>query len=190
MGMELGEVRNDHRDGLLSPYLRRHRVEVSIPYLRGSVLDYGCATGTLAEHVAADSYFGLDRDEDSLETARNNHPSHRFGTVDDVDNEEYDTIAALAVIEHLPDPEAFMTWCEERLRSGGHLLITTGIPQTDWLHDIGSKMGLLSREVHEEHVSIMNAKGLAGLATDKLSLVEQKYFLFGVNHLAVFRLGG
>ena len=56
-------------EGLLSPWLWRKRVAAAFPHLRGKVLDIGCGSGALAEHVTAESYTGVDIDRDSLAIA-------------------------------------------------------------------------------------------------------------------------
>ena len=38
-------------EGILSPYLRRKRIQAATPYLKGGVLDVGCGGGVLATLV-------------------------------------------------------------------------------------------------------------------------------------------
>lgn len=183
-------VARDRRDGLLSPFLRKRRIVAALPYLRGRILDYGCGPGALAEYVPPHQYLGVDIDQDALDDATKMFPDHSFARPSDVVEKRFDSIAAIAVIEHLPSPHEFMEWACGRLQLGGRLILTTGLPQTDFLHDIGSRVFLLSQEAHEEHVSVIGKKGLLGLATDQLESIKYRRFLWGLNQLVVYELTG
>ena len=94
-------------EGLLSPFLRRQRFKAVRPYLRGRVLDVGCGTGALAAFVSPDCYLGVEIDYDSLAKARAAYPRHRFESALPNSGERFDTVIALAVIEHVLDPAGF-----------------------------------------------------------------------------------
>lgn len=96
-------------EGLLSPWLRRKRIEASIPYLNGRVLDFGCGSGAMAEYVDADNYLGVEIDKDSLQQARSRFPSHQFVSELPEQTEKFDTVISLAVIEHVSNPAEFFT---------------------------------------------------------------------------------
>ena len=112
--------------GLLSPYLRNRRLAMARPLLTGRVLDVGCAEGHLAESVPADRYVGVDLDPDILVEARAAHPDHVFMGLDQLDEgERFDTVVALAVIEHVPDPEGWLRRWAGMLEPGGQVVLTT-----------------------------------------------------------------
>ncbi|MHA1567622.1 MAG: class I SAM-dependent methyltransferase [Alphaproteobacteria bacterium] len=95
------------REGLLSPFLRKQRSKAARPYLKGRVLDVGCGAGALAKLIDPESYVGIDIDEDPLNRARRDFPHHRFESALPEGSKKFDTVVALAVIEHVPDPSAF-----------------------------------------------------------------------------------
>jgi len=38
----------DQADGFLSPFLRKKRIEMALPFIKGRVIDIGCGVGKLA----------------------------------------------------------------------------------------------------------------------------------------------
>ena len=95
-------------EGLLSPFLQRRRISAAVPYLRGRVLDIGCGSGALAEFVDPAQYLGIDCDAVSLRLARKNFPRYEFQTNNPEASMEFDTIVALAIIEHVENPGKFL----------------------------------------------------------------------------------
>lgn len=180
----------NHLTGLLSPYLRRRRIKVARPYLDSArILDYGCGIGVLANFVAPDQYTGVDSDADVVEIARRLHPRHRFEQLDRFeDGRSYDRIIALAVIEHLPNPGAFLRWARGHLApSGGMIVVTTPLPALEWAHTLGGHLRIFSSEGPQGHPSLLDRRALERLAREVgLPLKRYERFLFGANQLAVF----
>ena len=180
-------------EGLLSPWLRQERIEAARPYLAGTVLDVGCGSGSLAEHVHADRYCGVDIDADSLAIARANYPEYRFLDALPEAAPAFDTIVSLAVIEHVPDPGQFLTELKARLNTTTdcRIVITTPRPAVDWVHTAGSAIGLFSGHASEEHEELLDRPELerAGQAAN-LELVTYRRFLFGANQLVIYRAAG
>jgi len=52
----------DQTDGFLSPFLRKKRIEMALPFIKGRVIDIGCGVGKLAKYVEAENYVGIDKD--------------------------------------------------------------------------------------------------------------------------------
>jgi 2-polyprenyl-3-methyl-5-hydroxy-6-metoxy-1,4-benzoquinol methylase len=180
-------------EGLLSPWLRRKRIEAALPHLAGRVLDVGCGSGALAAHVAADRYCGVDIDAESLALARRRYPDHEFREALPASGDDFDTIVSLAVIEHVPDPARFLTELKARLgaATGSRIVISTPRPAVDWIHTAGSAVGLFSGHASEEHEELLDRPDLERAATDSgLELESFRRFLFGANQLAVFRRHG
>lgn len=173
--------------GLLSPYLRNRRLAAAKPHIEGRVLDIGCAEGHLADGVAADRYVGVDLDDDILVEARLAHPEHRFMGLDELDaTERFDTVVALAVIEHVPDPADWLARWSGQLVPGGRVVVTTPYDRYEPMHGFAAKLGLASDEAHDEHETTFNRESLDELfQTVGLKLTTYKRFLMGLNQVAV-----
>jgi len=178
-------------EGLLSSFLRTRRLNAALPYIRGSVLDFGCGGGALAQYCDADSYVGVDRSADALAAARASFPRHRFQ--EDLPNDEqFGTVVALALIEHLEKPDEWLLEMAGFVKPGGWLVLTTPHPAFRTIHDVGAHIGLFSREASEEHETFFRRDDLKKLAMQAgLSLFRYRRFLLGANQLAVLeRQGG
>lgn len=176
-------------EGLLSPWLRKQRFKAALPYLKGNVLDFGCGSGMLAEFVDADFYLGVEVDEASLQQACSNYSSHHFTSKLPDSGEKFDTILALAVIEHINNPAEFLARLSEylNLSSSAHIVLTTPHPSVDWIHGLGAKIGLFSQHANEEHEELLDRQKLekAGKSAG-MRMISYKRFLFGANQIAVF----
>ncbi len=180
----------DQTDGLLSPFLRRRRIAAVRAHLSGRVLDFGCGTGALAAALPPENYLGVERDAESLRLARSRFPLHRFITPGELDTETYgfDTVAALAVIEHFSKPGDFFRLVRPHLKDGGRLVITTPRPLTEAMHRLGSRLGLFSRAADEEHEDLLNRKSLQKACREEgFEMCHYRRFLLGLNQLAVLR---
>lgn len=176
-------------EGLLSSFLRRQRLRAAQPYLIGRILDVGCGSGALAGFVDFASYVGVDVDATSLKRAENNFPRHRFQKSLPSTTEKFDTVISLAVIEHVPDPVIFLNSLTRYLKSQStaRIVLTTPHPSFEWVHDIGSSVGLFSKHANEEHETLLDEEQLraTGLAVG-LKLLIYERFLLGANQIAVF----
>jgi len=180
-------------EGLLSPLLRRRRINAVRPYLNGRILDVGCGSGALAGMVPPERYLGIDTDAISLKTAASTHAAHRFQNTFPVDGERFDTVVSLAVIEHVKDPEQFLGQLARQLlpAENSRLVLTTPHPSTDWIHDFGATIGLFSKHANEEHEQLLDHARLRSAGADcGLRMVHFERFLFGVHQLAVFAVDG
>lgn len=180
----------DQISGLLSPWLRRRRFAAARPFWGdGDVLDYGCGVGELAATVPRHRYLGIDRDAESLALARRAHPDHRFVTPEELDAgppRRFDAVVALALIEHLADPDAWVEETARRLRAGGRLVLTTPEPRLQWAHDLGARLGVFSRSGAEEHQSLIDRRRVGAIAQRAgLDVEVYRRFLLGANQLIV-----
>lgn len=176
-------------EGILSPFLRRQRMNATRPYLRERILDVGCGTGMLAGEIQPECYLGIEIDQVSLDYAINQFPSHSFQESLPNETEKFDTVISLAVIEHVKNPEEFLADLSKRLKpnADARIVITTPHPSMDWIHDLGATIGLFSQHANDEHEELLD-RSMLELAGKKagLRLVSYKRFLFGANQLAVF----
>ncbi len=176
-------------EGMLSPFLRRHRVNAVKRYLKGNILDVGCGTGILAGEVSPDHYLGVERDPFSIEIAISKFNEHKFQTIWPDDKQKFDTVVALAVIEHVKCPKQFLGELAEQLKpdESARVVITTPSPSMDWIHDLGASVGLFSKHANQEHEKLLD-RGTLESAGEKVGLHLRMYrrFLFGANQIAVF----
>ena len=150
------------------------------------VVVFGVIIGSL---TTTDLYLGVEVDPVSLDSAVRNFPVHRFQKVLPDATEKFDTVIALAVIEHVKKPEYFLAELAKRLKidKSVRVVITTPHPSMDWIHDLGASIGLFSKHANEEHEELLDRVKLEFVGTKAgLNLVSYKRFLFGANQLAVF----
>lgn len=178
---------SNQANGLLSPWLRKKRIQIAVPYIKGRVLDYGCGVGVLAEFCKPDCYLGVDVDQESLTIARTRYPNFTF-ELDVSDTEKFDTIIALAVIEHVAKPQDFLKKLQLMLKSEGQIIFSTPHPAFEWIHSLGAQVGLFSKEAHEEHQQLIDLKFMGQLAISlDLQVIEYHKFLMGANQLFVLK---
>jgi 2-polyprenyl-3-methyl-5-hydroxy-6-metoxy-1,4-benzoquinol methylase len=160
-------------------------MRISQEYLRGRVLDFGCNDGPLLAFCDAENYVGLDIAEAGLERARAKHPGVRFVSAIEP-GEKFDTIAALAMIEHVPNPGGLLEQWAGMLAPGGRIVLTTPHPRMEWAHTVGAKLKVFSSEAHDEHEDLLDRPKMAELAAKAgLRILVYKRFLFGANQLFV-----
>lgn len=177
---------NQASQGLLSPFLQSQRLVAAKPYLCGAVLDIGCGNGALAQFCAPDGYYGFDIDAETVAVARAGRPAHRFENVMPAPEAVFDTIASLAVIEHVPDPGAVLRAWAAHLKPGGKMVLTTPLPALEWAHELGAKVGIFSHDAAEEHETLLDRAAVEALLQGgPLKLDLYKRFLGGANQLFV-----
>jgi len=99
------------------------------------VLDVGCGGGLIAEPLArlGARVAGLDPAPETIEAARRHAAAqgldiaYRAGRVEDLaaEAETFDALVCLEVVEHVPDPAAFLAACARLVRPGGLMLLST-----------------------------------------------------------------
>ena len=173
----------------MSPFLRRQRLRAAAPHLRGRVLDVGCGSGGLASLMLPADYVGIEIDTASRQRAATRFPGHRFLEAFPAISERFDTVVGLAVLEHVPDPVAFVQLLATHLTNDptARLVLTTPHPSVERLHRVGARIGLFSRAANEEHHALLDRRRLEDVGRQAgLRLVLYRRFLFGANQLAVY----
>lgn len=100
------------------------------PYVRaGRLLDIGCSCGYFMEVAAAHGFEvrGVEFSRSAIAAAR---PDVRArivnGSLEDLPaDERFDLISAFDLVEHVPDPAAFLQQCHARLVPGGTIVLST-----------------------------------------------------------------
>lgn len=178
-------------EGLLSPFLRKERFRKVIPYLKGKILDYGCGSGGLARYVLPELYNGFEPDPVSLKIARSRFPGHKFLSCPD-EQDRFDTVVALAVLEHADNPVEFLCRLSAYLDDSpdARLVLTTPHPSLNRIYAAGSKLSLFSKHAYKEHKSLLDyTKTKAAANSAGLRMVVYQRFLLGANQLFVFEKG-
>lgn len=132
--------------------LMQYRYEALEPYFRGDrCLEMGCADGLMTERLVDkfERVVAVDGSQTYCDETRGRIDSDALTVVrsmfDDFDaDESFDTIVACHVLEHLAEPQPFLTHLRELLAEDGRLLVD--VPNAGSLHRrVGVKMGLLDR---------------------------------------------
>jgi 2-polyprenyl-6-hydroxyphenyl methylase/3-demethylubiquinone-9 3-methyltransferase len=99
------------------------------------ILDVGCGAGLAAEALARSGHdvLGIDAAGDAIDTARTHAEgqgvrlAYRTALVEDLvaENQHFPVITALEVIEHVPDPAAFVRVLATLLEPDGMLVLST-----------------------------------------------------------------
>lgn len=94
-----------------------------------SVLDYGCGPGSflalLRDQFGFKSVEGLEIEPLSREIARDVYGLHLASNSRELTRQEYDVVVLLEVLEHVPEPDAFLRHVAPLVRDGGQLLVST-----------------------------------------------------------------
>jgi 2-polyprenyl-3-methyl-5-hydroxy-6-metoxy-1,4-benzoquinol methylase len=173
-------------EGLLSPILKNARFKaVSDLILPGDlVLDIGCGSGDLAQLIKPLNYYGYDIDEYSLSLAKKKYPKHVFKNK--LPTKKFNKIISLAVIEHVKGPIKFLNNLKSNLKSSGIIILSTPHPAFEWIHDIGSRLGLFSSHASEEHETLINYKSMLKISRKSgLKIISSRRFLFFANQLFI-----
>lgn len=124
------DVALDHHHYLVLEPLHRWLEEVAAPALSGTVIDYGCGGQPYRELFLryAKRYVGAD-----VAAAQGVELDILFepGRPLPLPDASADGIASTQVLEHVPDPAAYLKECARLLRTGGVLVIT--VPM-QWRH--------------------------------------------------------
>lgn len=97
-----------------------------------SIIDIGCGGGLVCEPFVrmGAAVTGIDADENAISVATDHAASQDLsikyihGTAEEVP-QTFDVVLALEIIEHVPDPEAFVQTCFNLCNPGGIIIFST-----------------------------------------------------------------
>jgi SAM-dependent methyltransferase len=98
------------------------------------VLDVGCGAGNMAHHLAHYGHVvGVDMNPKPLQVATERGLDVREGSADDLpfDDQQFDLVALLDTVEHVPNEHGVFAECHRVLKPGGKLIVT--VPALMWL---------------------------------------------------------
>lgn len=179
---------------VLSGYLAGARLRRAAPYIRGDVLDLGCAGARILTEFGdrISSYTGIDHDDASITELRQAYPESTFlaRNLDDDPlelNRQFDCVAMLAIVEHLFNQKHVFSQVKRLLKPDGRVVITTPTPLgNDVVHRLGARVGLFAGSAADDHIVIYNRHRFTILA-EEVGLTLEKYesFQLGCNQFAV-----
>lgn len=135
----------------------------------GKLLDVGCAMGFFIDEASKRGWQvqGLDVSSFAVEYAKSNFGlDARHGSLTELDFPagNYDMISLWDVIEHVPDPTAYIRRAAELLRSGGVLVLAT--PDVDSLPARLAGKRWVGYKLSEEHIYYFSVETLTRMLND------------------------
>lgn len=152
----------------METFLQKRRFSKALPYIVGHVLDFGGNRGELENHLKHSASYTCINDEN-------------------IPDKKYDTVVALAVIEHLPVNRVYKVLQKFR-KTNGQVVITTPSKQSKPILEFMAWLGITDRENIREHKHYWNRKELFDLAKSTgFSVMRYKRFQFGLNQLFIIK---
>jgi 2-polyprenyl-6-hydroxyphenyl methylase/3-demethylubiquinone-9 3-methyltransferase len=162
------------------------------PFAGLRVLDIGCGGGLLAEPMArlAADVVGADAAERNIPVAQAHAEQsglqidYRHTTAEAMAaaGEQFDVVLNMEVVEHVADPQAYITACQQLLKSGGLMICSTinRNPKSFMMAIVGAEyvMRWLPKGTHE-WAKFITPDELYGLIQGaNLTPVDRKGFVF------------
>lgn len=111
---------------VLSLFFYRNSLRFTLP---GRALDIGCGNGYLLQKLADVGWLaeGVEFNEHAVQNCRSQGFAVHHGDLHsaELDDESFNLITTSHVIEHVPDPDAFLKEASRILQPGGQLLVRT-----------------------------------------------------------------
>jgi 2-polyprenyl-3-methyl-5-hydroxy-6-metoxy-1,4-benzoquinol methylase len=155
---------------MLEKFLQQQRFKKVLPYLKGDILDFGGNEGELKPFVQG-TYTLVNYDHAAMEDGR-----------------LFDTIVALAVIEHInvESVHELIKRFKIVLQKGGCLFISTPTPLAKPILELMAYAGLLDKQNIREHKHYWNKHDLMKLAEGAgFKILKYQKFQLGFNQFAL-----
>lgn len=170
----------------LDRMLQLWRIRKVRPFLHPGmrVLDIGCADGILRDTTSGlVGYVGIDPEANGVDLIRGVFPDAL------PEQEPFDAIVLLAVVEHVPAEglRVFTNAVRSRLKPAGLVLITVPSPFVDRMLAVLKTLRLIEGMSLEQHYGFKSARVAELFAAPEFELVTHRKFQLGLNNLFVFR---
>jgi 2-polyprenyl-3-methyl-5-hydroxy-6-metoxy-1,4-benzoquinol methylase len=176
--------------------LQRQRIRRALPFIHpgSSVVDVGCHEGAFLDAARDRVSSGIGVDVHEPDRWIGDPFDLHVGRLPDlVDGKRtFDTIVALAVVEHLSRDE-LQAWSKAvpaLLAPGGRLVVTTPAPVVDKLLDLLISLRLLHGMDTDAHHGFNPREVPRVFQRGPMELEVSSRFQLGLNHLFVFRRYG
>lgn len=173
--------------------LRNWRISKAAPYVKpgARVLDIGSADGALFQRFerTMDEGIGIDSGLPAPVSGPNWRLVKGWFPEDLPATEPFDLITMLAVLEHIPPAEQsrLARECADRLKPGGHLVITVPSTLVDPIVDTLVRLRLMRAVGIEQHWGFDPTTTPDLFAPAGLEVAKAKRFQLGLNNLFVLR---
>jgi len=176
------------KEPFLEYVLSEIRFRESLKYIKmgGVVADLGCGfNGNHLVRIANKIKRGYGYD---ISVTKNKLPKNisliksDINKVFDKKKNYFDTITALAVLEHVENPNAFLTNIWLSLKKGGMVIITTPHKNGKVFLEILSSLKFISKDEIKDHKNYFDMKSLHTLM-EKTGFKIEKLSLFGLGYL-------
>ena len=151
---------------LLSNYAKRKKINFFLKKIPKDafIMEVGAGSGWVGEYLKENgylNYIGMDI-QGSADV---------IGDIKNINSlpfkpSQFDVIIAFEVIEHVP----LLDECRYFLKDGGLLMLTTPLPQMDWLCKLLENLGLNQKRT-SPHDHLVNIKRLSNFMTEKYKIV-------------------
>lgn len=170
--------------------LRYRKVVGLIPY--GTLADLGCGDGDFLQYLVnkgrVASGYGIDR-KIKCSTDTKHNLILKEGDLNKeipLGNESVDSVTALAVIEHLHEPEVLVREIYRVLKPNGICILTTPSPAAKpVLEFLAFKLKIISEQDIKDHKRYFNKKELQHLFSQFSESVKIDNFQFGFNTIII-----
>lgn len=174
----------------LDRWLQSWRIAKAVPFVRAGdrLLDIGCFDRTLIDRVAdrIASATGVDAEIEPQQDGKVRLLRGIFPDDLGLPESSVECVTALAVLEHVREPEAFAGAIHRVLTPGGRAVLTVPHPLVDRILDVLMFLRIADGMAAEEHHGFDLNETVPIFEKAGLRLAERRRFQLGLNQLFVF----
>lgn len=180
--------------GLADIILRYFRIRAAKKFLKNTqndvILDVGCGRQAILGwkiKKLVKKYIGVDAEitQSKIQNLELIKSQDRSLTALFPEN-YFDKIIALALIEHLDNPNEFVKNCHKILKNWGYFILTTPPPLSSPIIKFLGALHIIDKNEADSHKTYFNCRRLKNLLENNgFSVMHCRYFLFGFNTICV-----